>query len=76
MIVVVFRPHTLSLFTNLPTSLFYNQEISGYSLENKHLNELSTRIFDSENDSSCINHIEKWLLSQIRDGQFDATYQL
>ena len=35
MIVVVFHPHAMSMFLNIPTSLFYNQEVSGYSLENK-----------------------------------------
>ena len=50
MIVVVFQPHAMSMFLNMPTSLFYNQEVSGYSLENKSLNELATRIFDCENN--------------------------
>ena len=31
MIVVVFQPHTMSMFLNMPISLLYNQEISGYS---------------------------------------------
>ena len=52
MIVVVFQPHAMSMFLNMPTSLFYNQEVSGYSLENKSLNELATRIFDCENDTT------------------------
>ncbi|WP_455610011.1 DUF6597 domain-containing transcriptional factor [Bacteroides rodentium] len=64
MIVVVFHPHTVSMFLNIPTSLFYNQEVSGYSLENKSFNELATQIFDCENNSVCISYIEKWLLSQ------------
>lgn len=76
MIVVVFHPHAMSMFLNMPTSLFYNQEVSGYSLENKSLNELATRIFDCENNSICISHIEKWLLSQIAANITDATSKI
>lgn len=65
MIVVVFQPHAMSTFLHVPTSLFYNQEVSGYNLENRSLNELATRISDCEDNSLCVNHIEKWLLSQI-----------
>lgn len=76
MIVVVFHPHAMSMFLNMPTSLFYNQEVSGYSLENKSLNELATRIFDCENNSICISYIEKWLVSQIADNLADTTYRI
>jgi AraC-like DNA-binding protein len=50
--------------------------VSGYSLENKSLNELATRIFDCENNSICISYIEKWLLSQIADNLADTTYRI
>lgn len=76
MIVVVFQPHAMNMFLNTPTSLFYNQEISGYDLENKSLNELATRIFDCENNSICINYIEKWLVAQIADNSANATYRI
>lgn len=66
MIVVVFQPHTMSMFLNMPISLLYNQEISGYSLENKSLNELATRISNCEDNSICIGYIEKWLLAQMQ----------
>ena len=56
MIVVVFQPHAMSMFLNIPTSLFYNREVSGYDIENKSLNELATRIFDCENNSICISY--------------------
>jgi len=62
------------MFLNIPTSLFYNQEISGYSLENKSLNELAARISDCEDNNICVNHIEKWLLSQIANTLPDVTY--
>ena len=32
MIVVVFQPYAMSMFLNIPTSLFYNQEVSRYAL--------------------------------------------
>ncbi len=76
MIVVVFHPHAMSMFLNIPTSLFYNQEVSGYSLENKSLNELATRIFDCENNSICISYVEKWLVSQIADNLADTTHRI
>lgn len=72
MVVVVFQPHAMSTFLNVPTSLFYNQEVSGYDIESKKLNELAARIFDCEDNSHCINHIEEWLLSQITDTLSDA----
>lgn len=75
MIVVVFQPHAMSTFLNVPTSLFYNKEVSGYDIESKKLNELAARIFDCEDNSRCINHIEEWLLSQITDTLSDVTYK-
>lgn len=67
MIVVVFQPYVLKAFLNLPISLLHNQEVSGYDLENKHLKQLATQIFDCENASQYISLIEQWLLSQIAD---------
>lgn len=75
MVVVVFQPHAMSTFLNVPTSLFYNQEVSGYDIESKNLNELAARIFDCEDNNRCINHIEEWLLSQITNTLSDATYK-
>ena len=76
MIVVVFHPHTMNLFLNLPTSLFYNQEVSGYDLENKKLNELAIRISGCEDNSFCINYIEKWLLSQMANSLSETSYNM
>lgn len=76
MIVVVFYPHTMSLFMNIPTSLFYNQEVSGYSLENKGLKELAVQISDCENNLLCIGYIEKWLLSQIAGSLCESEYKI
>lgn len=82
MIVVVFHPHAMSAFLNVPTSLFYNLETSGYNLEDRSLNELSERIFDCDSDEICINLIEDWLLARLagcktetlrRIGRIDAT---
>lgn len=50
--------------------------MSGYSLENKSLNELATRIFDCENNSICISYVEKWLVSQIADNLADTTHRI
>ncbi len=65
MIVVVFHPHAMSAFLNVPTSLFYNIETSGYNLGDRSLNELTERIFDSKSDETAINLIENWLLARL-----------
>lgn len=66
MIVVVFHPYAMSAFLNIPISLFYNQEVAGYGLENKKLNCLATSVLNCENNNLCISLIEQWLLSQLR----------
>ncbi len=66
MIVAVFYPHTINLFINTPPSSFYNLEISGYDLENKQLNEIASRIFDSSNHSECIKILENWLIRNLK----------
>lgn len=65
MIVAVFYPHTIGMFTDAPPSAFYNSEISGFDIGNKRLNELATRIFDCENARQCVDIIESWLLSRL-----------
>lgn len=66
MIVAVFHPYAMSSFLNVPASLFYNREVSGYGLENKDLNCLAARVLDCEDNNFCIYLIEQWLLSQLR----------
>lgn len=66
MIVVVFHPYAMSMFLDIPVSLLYNMEISGFELENKNLDSLATKIFDCEDNDICINIIEQWLLSQLK----------
>ena len=58
MIVVVFHPHTINMFLNAPASSFYNQEISGYNIEDKQLNELAVQVFESEDNNLCVTLIE------------------
>lgn len=65
MIVVVFRPHAMSAFLGIPSSLFYNCEADGMGLGNRSLNELAERVYNSEDDDVCITHIEGWLLRQL-----------
>lgn len=65
MIVVVFQPHAMGTFLDVPTSLFYNQEVSGYNLESRGFNELAERIFECEDNSLNVRHIEEWLLLQM-----------
>ena len=65
MIVAVFYPHTISLFINTPPSAFYNQEISGYDIGNRKLNEIATRIFDCESTTDGIRLFEEWIVTKI-----------
>lgn len=76
MIVVVFHPHAMSMFLNMPISLFYNQEVSGYSIENKSLIELADRVSGCEDNTICVHYIEKWLLSQITSSSSNTAYQI
>lgn len=66
MIVAVFHPYAMSAFLNIPISLFYNKEVSGFDLENKELNCLVARILDCGDNNLCISLIEQWLLSQLK----------
>ena len=66
MVVAVFYPHTIGLFIDTPPSAFYNQEISGYDIENGQLNQLADQIFDCPDSESAISLIEQWLTARIK----------
>lgn len=66
MVVAVFYPHTIGMFIDTPPSAFYNQEISGYDIGNKQLNQLADRIFDCADSGTVVSLIEQWLTSRIR----------
>lgn len=76
MIVIVFQSHALRAFLSVPASLFYNQEVSGYSLENKGLNELAAWVSECENNSLCVGHIERWLSARIAEDISDVLYNI
>lgn len=76
MIVVVFYPHTMNMFLNTPASSFYNQEISGYDIEDKQLNELAAQVFECEDNNLCVTLIEEWLLSRLSTKPYDTTYRV
>lgn len=67
MIVAVFHPHSIGMFIDTPPSAFYNQEISGYDLENGNLNDMAHQILENENSRECIRLLEQWLLTRVRD---------
>lgn len=67
MIVAVFYPHTFGIFIDTPPSAFYNQEISGYDLGNRHLNLLEGRIWDCLDSESAILLMEQWLTARINE---------
>ncbi len=66
MVVAVFYPHTIGLFIDTPPSAFYNQEISGYDIENRQLSQLADQIFDCPDSESAISLIEQWLTARIK----------
>lgn len=65
MIVAVFYPHTIGMFIGTPPSAFYNQEISGYDIANRQLNDVAARIFDSLSSDESVGILERWLLTRI-----------
>ncbi len=76
MIVVVFHPHTINMFLNTPASSFYNQEISGYDIEDEKLNELTMQVFECEDNNLCVNLIENWLLNRLSIRSYDTIYRI
>lgn len=66
-IVVVFYPHSIGAMFNIPVSSFYNQEIDGYSLGDKRLNNLADDVLDADDSSEAIKIIEKWLLLRLEE---------
>lgn len=66
MIVAVFYPHTIGLFIDTPPSAFYNQEISGYDIENRQLSQLADQIFDCSDSELAIQLMEQWLTARIK----------
>lgn len=66
MIVAVFYPHTIGLFIDTPPSAFYNQEISGYDIENKQLSQLADQILDCPDSELAIQLMEQWLTARIK----------
>lgn len=66
MIVVVFYPHTIGMFIGITPSAFYNQEISGYDIENRSLNNLADAIFECPDSVGAINLLERWLLGRVK----------
>lgn len=64
-IVVVFYPHALGSMFNIPVSSFYNEEIDGYSLEDKRLNILADDVLNADNSTEAIKLIEQWLLLRL-----------
>lgn len=67
MAVVVLRPHAMSAFLGVPSSLFYNREADGEELENRELNRLSARISGDDDDDICIRQIEDVLLRLLTE---------
>lgn len=66
MVVAVFYPHTIGLFIDTPPSAFYNQEISGYDIENRQLSQLADQIFDCPDSELAIQLMEQWLIARIK----------
>lgn len=66
MVVVVFYPHTIGMFIDTPPSAIFNQEISGYDIGNRMLNETAAKIFDSPEANTAIEILENWLLEKIK----------
>lgn len=69
-IVVVFYPHVIGTIFNIPVASFYNQEIDGYSLGDKSLNNLADDVLNADDSTEAIKMIESWLLSRLKESAF------
>ena len=76
MIVVVFKPYGLSSLLNIPASLFYNQEVSGYDIDDIGLRKLDERISGCEDSTDCIKLIDNWLLSRLTKQTYEQTQRI
>ena len=74
MIEVVFHPYAMSAFLNIPISVFYNQEVSGYGLENKKLNCLTDENFDCDDNDLCISLIEQMVILTTKNQLYHKTW--
>lgn len=74
MFVIVFYPHTMSAFLNVPTSEFINREIPGYDLGNRSLNELADSVFACKDDDQTVRIIEGWLIKHLYEGLFNHKF--
>lgn len=66
-VVVVFHPHAIGTVFNIPVSSFYNQEIDGYSLGDKSLNDIADAVLNAYDSNEAVKMIEKWLLSRLKE---------
>ena len=76
MIVVVFKPYGLGPLLNIPASLFYNQEVSGYDIDDIGLRKLDERISGCEDSTDCIKLIDNWLLSRLTKQTYEQTQRI
>ena len=76
MIVVVFKPYGLGPLLNIPASLFYNQEVSGYDIDDIGLRKLDERISGCEDSADCIKLIDNWLLSRLTKQAYGQTQRI
>lgn len=65
MIVAVFRPYTIGLFTETPPSEFYNEEIDGCGIGNGPLGKLADRVISADSTGETIWLVEHYLLSKL-----------
>lgn len=65
MVVAVFYPHTICMFTGVSPSNFYNCEVSGHDFEDRQLDDLAARVSNCETTEGCIHLIDSFLQSKI-----------
>lgn len=64
-ITVVFHPHGAKAFFNMPVSELTNRITAIGDCDDKALKELEKRITDTENDGTCIQLIEQFLIHRL-----------
>lgn len=65
MIVVVFQPYAGKIFFKMPLHLFHCQNIAVEDIDDKELLLLSKQVEETEEDETCIELIERFLLRRV-----------
>ncbi len=65
MILIVFKPHGIKSFFNMPITEILNENISLQNLANNEVNELEDKLLNARNNTQRIIHLESFLTERL-----------